>query len=95
MIPTIFKLGGLTFNVVFIESIDDVGLGRTKNCLGKIIIATKWYGFSIPDDSQERTFYHELVHSILEEIGYKELTTNEQFVDAFSALLYQFEMTKK
>jgi hypothetical protein len=95
MIPTTFILGGLTFKVEFIESIDDVGLGRTKNCLGKIILANKWYGFVIPDDGKERTFYHELVHSILEEIGYKELTNNEQFIDSFSAMLYQFEMTRK
>jgi hypothetical protein len=95
MIPKTFILGGVTFNVELVDNIDNTGLGRTLNCTGIIKIAEKFYGQNIPDDSKERTFYHELTHAILDELGFKELTTNEQFVDAFSALLYQFEITKK
>jgi hypothetical protein len=35
-----------------------------------------------------------LVHAICDEIGYSGLSEQEQFVDAFSALLYQFEKSK-
>jgi hypothetical protein len=95
MIPNTFTLGGLNFHTEIVDSIDDTGLGRVINCLGTIRIAKKFYGKDIPQESQERNFYHEVVHAILDEIGYKELSNNEQFTDAFSSLLYQFEATKK
>lgn len=95
MIPNKFTLGGLNFNVELVNDIDNTGLGRTINCTGSIKIAQHFYGQLIPQDSQERNFYHELVHAILDELGKRELSSDESFIDSFSALLYQFELTKK
>lgn len=95
MIPNSFTLGGLNFHTEIVESIDDTGLGRAYNSLGLIKLAQYLHGRPIPQDSKERTFYHELVHAILDELGQKELSNNETFVDSFSSLLYQFEVTKK
>ena len=38
---------------------------------------------------QEQNFFHELEHMILELLGEKELSENEQFVDCHAQLLYQ------
>ena len=43
----------------------------------------------------EQTFYHELVHAILDTIGKRELSEDENFVQEFSLLLHQFEKTKR
>jgi hypothetical protein len=94
MIPTTFTLGGLKFNIQLVDDIDDTGLGRALNCLGDIKISKHFHGRDIPENSMERTFYHELTHAILDEIGFKSMSDNEQFVDTFSAMLYQFEQIK-
>lgn len=90
-----FKLGGKQFNVEIVKSIDDTGLGRTYSMLNKIKIAETWQNFELEDSAKEQTFYHELVHAILDELGENELTGNERFVQSFSMLLYQFEKTKE
>lgn len=95
MVPIKFSLGGLSFNVELVDNIDDKGLGRTLNCMGKIKLAHKFFGTNMPEDSIERTFYHELVHAILVELGESSLSERENFIDSFSALLYQFEKTKE
>lgn len=95
MIPKSFILGAVKYDVEIVDSIDDTGLGRAVTCLAKIKLANKFYGIDIPYDSKRRTFYHELVHVICDEIGFKELSDNEKFVDAFSLLLNQFEQTKE
>ena len=43
---------------------------------------------------KEKTFFHELVHMILDAMGQDELNRNEDFVDAFAELWYEFEKTK-
>lgn len=39
------------------------------------------------ESSMQGTFFHELVHAILEEIGEYKLTGNERFVQSFSTIL--------
>ena len=46
-------------------------------------------------ESQLQTFLHELVHAILEVMGWRELSENEKFVEGFSQLLYQFMKTRR
>ena len=96
MIPTEFYLGGVKFQTEFNNKFDNPDqLGMSIPALGKIIISPIYRNEIVPMDSQERTFYHELVHTILIELGEHELSSNERLVDSFSALLYQFEITKK
>lgn len=90
-----FKLGGKEFNVELVRSIDDTGLGRTYSMLNKIKIAETWQNFELENTGKEQTFYHELVHAILDELGENELSANERFVQSFSVLLYQFEKSKE
>jgi hypothetical protein len=42
--------------------------------------------------STEQTFYHELVHAIMFTMG--KLNHDEEFTDAFGALLHQYHRTK-
>jgi hypothetical protein len=90
VLPLEFKLGGKDYTVELVESIDDTGLGRSYAMLGKIKLALKYQGFDIPADQLEQTFYHELVHVILTELGEERLNSNETFVQSFSLLLHQF-----
>lgn len=43
----------------------------------------------------EQTIYHEVVHAILDTLGYDDISNDETFVQQFSLLLHQFEKTKK
>jgi hypothetical protein len=90
-----FKLGAKEFNVELVHSIDDTGLGRTYSMLNKIKISKTWQNYELEESSKDQTFYHELVHAILDELGEHELSQNERFVQSFSVLLYQFEKTKE
>ena len=47
------------------------------------------------EDVIEHTFYHELVHGILDTLGYNDLSADERLVDGFSLLLHQFNKSKK
>lgn len=45
--------------------------------------------------TKERTFYHELVHHILNNMGQEKLSYDEDFVDEFACKLYEYEKTKQ
>lgn len=90
-----FTLGAKAYRVVEQNSLDDTGLGRSFCCLGIIKLARKWQGFNIPQDSKDQTMYHEITHAILDDIGRPDLSKDENFVNAFSTLLHQFEVTKR
>ena len=50
---------------------------------GEIKISTK-----TPSQTRLQTFWHEVVHAILDEIGAGELNNDEGFVDAFGKQIY-------
>ena len=55
-------------------------------------------GYEIADEKIEQTFCHELVHQIIDKMGYKpddEIVLDERFVDLFGGLLHQYETTKE
>jgi hypothetical protein len=101
MIPKSFNVLGHTYKVV----IDNV-ICHENNCHGMfddkintIYLATKyksskgrWLNYKI--DAVEHTFYHELVHCILMNMGEMELYENERFVDSFGGILHQIMITK-
>ena len=70
-------------------------LGIVHNPIGLIQLAKIYKGKEIPKDSMEQTLYHEVVHAILDELGYSKLSRDETFVQGFSLLLHQFEKTKQ
>jgi len=44
---------------------------------------------------KEQTFFHELVHMILDSMGRDRLKWSEDFVDLFAKRLYEYEKTKE
>ena len=42
-----------------------------------------------------QTFYHELVHYALHQMGEMDLYSDERFVDGLSHMLHQFHMTRE
>lgn len=91
-----FTLGGVCWIVeVNNERLDD------KECYGlcvyderKIYMQDKSMGKLLINDAVEETLYHEVIHAILDTLGERELSSNEEFVKKFATLLYQFEKTK-
>lgn len=94
-IPKTFTLASCEYKVEEIEDIDDNGLGRTYSPLGLIKIAKTWQGKQIPQDSRVSTFYHELVHAILDMSEYKDLSRDEAFVQALTNLIVEYLKTVK
>jgi hypothetical protein len=70
-------------------------VGRAMSPLGKIVVWDEWDGEKIPDDQIEQTIFHEMVHTILNEMNRFELSENEEFVQTFSLLLHQAIRTAK
>jgi len=44
----------------------------------------------VPQQVMRQSFFHEITHGILDELGLYELNEDEGFVDAFGKQLYQF-----
>jgi hypothetical protein len=49
----------------------------------------------VPIAEQRKTFYHELMHMMLDACNRHKLKYNEDFVDEMGLLLYEFERTRK
>ena len=60
-----------------------------------IVLCNRSDGKKRSDTQLQHTFYHEKVHLILFKMNENELAKNEKFVDVFSALLLESELTKK
>lgn len=96
LIPEKFYLDGKPVHVV----IDDEYLNK-KRYLGLAVfkkslirLCNIFKGKPVAKTEKEQVFYHELVHMILDSIGRHELKYDEDFVDDFSARLYEYEKTK-
>lgn len=75
-----FKLAGCDWTVKSSEITDCGATDPDRN----IIMINN----ALPPQSQEVTFYHELVHAILFTMG--ERNHDERFVEGFGQLLYQY-----
>jgi Zn-dependent peptidase ImmA (M78 family) len=89
-----FCLGSKKYKVER-RSNDSCNLGTCFSPLCLIRIQTIFDGKSIPEESQEQTLFHEVVHAILDDIGERDLSSNERFVQSFSLLMRQFFKTLK
>ncbi len=80
-IPHEFKLGGLTWKVVWRK--------RLKGKYGMCLLEKQQIHIleGLPQELTEQTFCHELVHAILYAMGKDE--HNEEFTDAFATMLHQ------
>lgn len=87
-IPTTFSCGGQQWIVNHVERLDNNILGecRSGEC---VILISDYFNRSDRQDADccVNTYYHELVHAILSNIGWDELNNDHKFVCSFSALL--------
>jgi hypothetical protein len=97
LIPERFSLNGKKIKV----TIDDDYLSENK-LLGEadftekeIILCNTYKGSKISKCEKEKIYFHELVHMILDSMARHNLKYNEDFVDEFSARLYEYEKTKQ
>lgn len=86
--PKQFNCGGQSVEVRDVERCDNNDVGEAHTCGGFIEIADK---FNKDDhtslDCKRNTFYHELIHVILTNMGESELNANEKFVCSFAGFL--------
>jgi Zn-dependent peptidase ImmA (M78 family) len=98
MIPKKFTVGPKTYKVKVVEqeTIDGNSVyGSIDTREGLIQIATHLESLEVPEKEQYLTFNHELIHAVLHAMGETELYNNERFVEGFSQLLSQYELTRK
>lgn len=77
-LPKKIKIGNKWFDVQMLERVGD-------GCMGRIMYSAKRIevGTAYPADEIRNTFWHEVVHGILNDMG-SNLCDNERFVVAFS-----------
>lgn len=94
-LPKQYTVGGQLMEIQQIEQIEDGLLGQCSLAQGWIKIADKFGSSKQSETSKLNTMYHEIVHSILDTMGEKELSANEKFVCTFSGFLTEVLTTIK
>lgn len=96
-IPKSFKLFGTTINVVVdtTKMNNDNRLGECSFYEAKITLGDTIRSNKINEEVMMDTFYHEKVHLILDSMNKNELSSDEDFVEVFSRLLRQSDVTAK
>ncbi len=96
-IPKQYELFGKTYKIVFnktlIQDNDNCGECHYRTC--RVMLQPPTAGLDIPTEKIEAVFFHELVHSILFELGENDLNANEKLVDGIGKLLHQFTKSAK
>lgn len=97
LIPEKFKLNGRVITVI----IDDEYC-TGEGCHGEadfvqkaITLCSRFKGKALSKADREKTYFHELVHMILDSMGKDRLKWDEDFVEAFAQRLYEYEKTKQ
>ena len=91
--PKQIKVGGQTINVKDVQYSDnsETNLGNTYMGQGLLTISKNYKsdGMSLEQchDSKVNTFYHELIHIILEVMGRFDFNNDEVFVSCFGSFL--------
>ena len=88
-IPKEITVGGQIIKIEIVDSINFSSLGESCLGAGFIRIANSFRNnaYKQSDDSKLNTFYHELTHVILDNMGKDELSGNEEFVSSFAGFL--------
>lgn len=87
-IPNEFTVGGQKMEVKIVDRCENNKLGLCCVASGQIEIANIFNKDKPCSESGKiNTFYHELVHSILDTMGEDDLSANEKFVCGFSSFL--------
>lgn len=96
-IPISFRLGKSHISVHVDDEYcsENKAYGEADFTEKKILLCDKYKGAKIKHSEIEITFYHELVHMILDACKRHNLKYNEDFVDEFSKKLHQFYVSAK
>jgi hypothetical protein len=89
-VPKTFQLGGVQWSVELVDKISGDDLGECDSTGYKIQLLR-----SLDHQAMVHTFYHELLHAILDTLGRSKLSKDEELVDAASNLLVQFLKTRR
>ena len=97
MIPKKFNILGHTVNVIMDKDLHRLtgNMGEACKDLNTIRLAPSIGIDILPTSMVEHTYFHEIVHIILDSMNENELSANESFVDMFGGLLYQVLKTSK
>lgn len=89
IIPSKFCIGGVDIKVVDVENEDNINnYGRTQPMQAKIRLQKTVGHIPIADTQRVNTFWHEVVHYILDAMGEKQDSEeNERFTTCFSNFL--------
>lgn len=95
-IPATFTLGGVTHTVEMTSSIEDTQDLGLYDPIRKVITSAKsCRGRVLPPSFQQQTFFHELVHAILNTMRKDDLYDDESFVNTFASFLNEAINTMK
>ena len=86
IIPEELCIGGQSIKVSVVDNLEGK-LGQCCTGAGYIKIADHFNGEHQTHSSNVNTFYHELVHIILDTMGRDDLSQDEIFVSSFSSFL--------
>lgn len=95
-IPKEFECFGETVIVKFIDNllVDEDAYGLWNDKINIISIQNP-QNYFLPPDKINLTFFHELIHCVLDKLEYKKLSEDEAFVERVGAILYQVFKTAK
>lgn len=85
-LPNEYKVGGQRVEVQTPDCMNGV-LGQCDVSAGWIKVARFYDEKPISESSRTNTFYHEVIHSILDTMGRNDLNTDEVFVCSFASFL--------
>lgn len=97
VIPDNFDQHGTTYTVLYNKTmvLEDGFVGTAHERLKTIHIQMPIEGYEMNREYILTTYYHELIHVILNEAGYNELSKDEQLVDQLGRGLLEYELTKR
>lgn len=96
-IPTSFRLGRHKYTVKWDDDYCTVQkqYGEADFDKREITLCRKYLDQHVPKSEILKSFYHELVHMILDSIGEDKLKYNEDLVDDLGWRLYQYHKSVK
>lgn len=97
IIPESFKLNSIKIVVIVDDDYcNSYGYHGEADFTEKAItLCNRFKGKKLTKKEREHTYYHELVHMILDSMGHDRLKFDEKFVDLFAQRLYEYEKTKQ
>lgn len=94
-IPNVVQIGGQLVYVINVDETEDEGFASSSLATGEIHIAdVVCKNFKQSPYSKINSYYHELIHLILNNMGYGDtLSSDEKFVCAFAGFLTEAMVT--